>query len=644
MKKIIHNLSKNTFKKALLYTIIVIAFVHTPRMTSAQSPILGTVADFVLFSTNGAVTNTGLSQFTGNVGTNKGPVTGFGNVNGVMHDQDGASAASAADLLSLYDQLNNTTPTFFPSVLLGNGDSLIAGVYKLFSKATLNGNLYLDGKGDAGAVFIFQIQGALSTGAASKVKLINGAQACNVFWKVEGLVEMATKTYMRGTVVANNAAMVTSTLDSLEGRFVTTTGAITIDGSMTYTPTGCNAPLLNGPALPPLGTTACYGIFSGNGAITNTGVTYITGDVGTNVGLAAGFDPLLVTGKIHTKPDVSTAACAADLQTLYNYINVLNPDIQLLYPAQFGNNLVLTPHTYLLNTATAFTDTLYLNAQGNPDGVFVIKVNGAFTTSTFSRVVLMNGAQAKNIFWQVEGMATIARNSVFYGTLICNNAAIGLTTGDSLYGRALTTSGALSTVTLAAMIPNGTCTEGLPINWLYFTGTPEQENVVLQWSTRNDLNNNLYTIERSSNGNDYETLGSINVFEKNENTPSAYSYTDIQPYPLGYYRICQTDKTGQQTFSQSIQVKMAATQGLQVQPYVGTSVINIKVSGAAAGKGAIQLYSIDGKCIETQEIILTDQPNVYQIEKPFARGIFIIYIESNGVKIYSGKVMMVSDY
>ncbi len=621
-----------------------IALVYTPRIASAQAPVLGTVADFVLFSTNGAVTNTGLSQFTGNVGTNKGPITGFGNVNGVMHDQDGASAASAADLLSLYDQLNNATPKFFPSVLLGNGDSLVAGVYKIFSKATLNGNLYLDGKGDSNAVFIFQIQGAFSTGEASKVKLINGAQACNVFWKVEGLVEMATKTYMRGTVVANNAAMVTSALDSLEGRLLTTTGAVSVNGSMTYIPTGCNAPLLTGPTPPVLGTTACYGLFSGNGAVTNTGITYVTGDIGTNVGLAAGFDALNVTGKIHSKPDVSTAACAADLQTMYNYINTLNPDIELLYPAQFGNNLVLTPHTYLLNSATAFTDTLYLNAQGNPDGIFVMKVNGAFTTSTFSRVVLINGAQSKNVFWQVEGMATIAKNSVFQGTLICNNAAIGLTTGDSIYGRALTTSGALSTVTLVATIPKGTCAAGLPINWIYFTGVTKQKNVLLQWSTTTDLNDNFYTIERSSNGTDYKSVATMNALIKNDNTPSTYSYTDLQPYPVGYYRIAQTDKGGQQTFSQSIQVKMDASHGLQVQPYIGTNTINIKVSGAMAGKGAIGLYGIDGKLIETQEIILTNQPTIYQIEKPSYRGVYIISVQNNGEKIYTGKVMVVSNH
>ena len=355
MKKIIHYFLKSQSKRTLIGAVLLVAIASIPQFIYAQAPNLGTAADFILFSSNGAVTNTGLSQFTGNIGTNNGPISGFGNVNGVMHDQDGASAACAADLLVAYNQLNATTPTFFPSRLLGNNDTLIAGVYAIGSTATLNGNLYLNAKGKTDAVFIFQIKGAFSTFAASKIKLINGTQACNVFWQIEGLVSMASATYMRGTIIANHAAIITSTNDSLEGRLLSTTGAVSVDGSMTYIPTGCGVPLLSGPVAPVLGPVGCYGIFSGNGSVTNSGVSHIIGDVGTNVGLAVGFDPLLVKGTIHSKPDVSTAQCASTLQNIYVYIKTLVPDIELLYPAQFGNNLVLTPHTYLLNTATSLT-------------------------------------------------------------------------------------------------------------------------------------------------------------------------------------------------------------------------------------------------------------------------------------------------
>src|ERR1019366_1066166 len=442
-------------KTKLLNALTVVTLLLMPTLNFAQAPSLGTAAEFVLFSTNGAVSNSGISQLTGNVGTNNGSSTSFGNVNGVMHDQDSASAKCSADLLIAYNQLNSTVPTFFPSVLLGNGDTLIPGVYSLSAAKTLNLNLYLNAKGNASAVFIFQIQGTLSTNANSKVKLINGALACNVFWKVEGLVSMASGTTMRGTIIANNAAINMNTNDTLEGRALSTAGAVTVDGILAYTPIGCGSPTLTGPTAPPLGTASCYAIFSTNGAVSNSGITYVTGDIGSNNGSATGYNPLFVTGTIHPIPDGSTAQCAADLLVAYNYVNALVPDIELLYPAQFGNNLVLTPHTYLMGGAATFTDSLYLNAQGNANPVFVIQINGALTTSTYSKVLLINGAQAKNVYWKIEGAVSINNYSVFNGTIICNNGALGaLNTGVTLNGRALITTGALTTTAITAIIPS----------------------------------------------------------------------------------------------------------------------------------------------------------------------------------------------
>jgi len=445
-------------RRQLLNAITALILLLMPALSFAQAPPLGTAAGFVLFSTVGAVSNTGISQLTGNIGTNSGSSTGFGNVNGVMHDNDGASAQCAADLLIAYNQLNSTVPTFFPAPLLGNGQILNAGVYSISGATTMNLDLTLNAQGNGNAVFIFQIQGPLSTNASAKVHLINGAMACNVFWKVEGLVSMAAGTTMRGTIIANNAAIIMNTGDTLEGRALSTAGAITVSGVMAYTPIGCGSPFLMGPTAPALASTECYALFSSDGAVANTGVTYVTGDVGTNVGLTTGFNPLLVTGTIHPIPDGSTAQCAADLLTVYNYLNTLPYDIELLYPAQFGNNLVLTPHTYLLNAATVMTDTLFLNAGGNANAVFVIKINGALSTSTYSKVTLMNGAQSKNVFWKIEGAVNIDSYSIFRGTIICNNGALGvLSTGVLLDGRALTTTGALSTSAMTIIMPPGCC-------------------------------------------------------------------------------------------------------------------------------------------------------------------------------------------
>lgn len=455
MKNNLHN---------LLFAIILFLI---PTLSIGQAPELGTAANFVLFSSDGAVGNTSQTHLTGKVGTNNGSNTGFGNVNGGMHAADGVTAQAAVDLLLAYNQLHVATPGFFPASLLGNGQTLTAGVYAISGASTLNDELILDGQDNSSAVFIFQIAGPLSTNANSKVKLINGAQACNVFWKVEGLVDMATGTTMRGTVIANNAGINMSSGDTLEGRALSTAGAITLDGVLAFTPTGCGSPVLTGPTAPELGEVACYGLFSSDGPVENTGISNIIGDVGCNVGLTTGFDPLLISGTVHPIPDVSTADAAADLLIAYDYLNQLSSDIELLYPAQFGKNLVLTPHTYILNGATSFTDTVYLNAQGEADAIFVIKIYGALETSVNSKVILMNGTQAKNVYWLVNGAVDIFDNSVFNGTIV-SQGAINLFSGVEMNGRALSGVGALATAAIhgSADIVPGNCNMANAINEL----------------------------------------------------------------------------------------------------------------------------------------------------------------------------------
>ncbi len=440
-------------KRKLILVFAAAAMMALPKMDFAQgrAPKLGTAASFVLFTSAGDVKDITKSHITGNVGSATGSSTGFGNIDGVMHDKTDSAMKCMVDLKKAYDSLNVAIPTQPAlSPLLGGGVTLKAGVYSVPSAASLTGNLILDAENKPNAIFIFKIEGAFSTAASSKIKLINGALACNVFWKVNGLMKMESGSTMRGTIIVNNAAIEMATGDTLEGRALTTAGAVTVDGILAYTPIGCGSPMLTGPKAPVLGVAACYALFSANGDVANSGITNVTGDIGSNTSNPTGYDKLLVKGFIHPKPDNSTDQCAKDLLVAYSYTNVLKPDIQLLYPAEFGHNLVLTPHTYRMEGAAHLTDSVYLNAQGNPDAVFVFQVNGAFTTSTNSRVKLINGAQAKNVYWKIEGAVTINNYSIFAGTIICNNGAVGaLNTGVKIDGRALTTIGAINTTAMA---------------------------------------------------------------------------------------------------------------------------------------------------------------------------------------------------
>lgn len=626
-------------KNKLLPIVISIALFLFHNANYAQAPNLGTAAGYVLFSSTGAISNTGLTHVTGNVGTNSGAITGFGNVNGVMHNADASTDSAKTDLLKAYNQLDTTRPTFQHAALLGNGDTLKAGVYHIAGNSSLTLTLNLDAEGNANAVFIVQINGTLSTATSSQIKLVNGALACNVFWKVEGLVSMGTGTVMKGTVIANNAAIDMNSGVSLEGRALSTTGAVSTTAVSANIPTGCGRAILTGPAAPYLASASCYAIFSGNGSVINNGAaTSVTGDVGTNVGSTAGFNPLAVTGTIHLIPDSSTNKCATDLLNVYAYLNTLPYDIQLLFPAQFGQSLVLTPHTYFLNGATTLTDTVFLNAEGNADAVFVIKVTGAFSTGTYATVVLTNGAKASNVFWKIDGEVNINSFSKISGTIVCNNAAIHLNTTVNLNGRALTTSGAVSTADDTATISSPCST--LPVTWIYFRGKSMQKNVVLEWSTSAEMDNGFFTIEKSDDGQHFMPLTRVNALGKTLHAVSDYSFTDQQPYTLGYYRISQTDLDGKKTYYRTIHVRTDVNTAIHTVHYVKGNYIYVETTDAAPGNGTIELYSMDGIKISSQHVVLGPDASTYKIAKPLHSGMYLLYMQSQGVRLYSAKVMV----
>jgi gliding motility-associated-like protein len=574
--KINSQINSIKMKIKLLSTLTAILLFLIPRVNFGQAPNLGTAADFVLFSSVGAVTNSGttyLTHLTGHVGANSGAISGFGNVDGNMYAGGPQSAQCTIDLLAAYNQLNAVVPTFFPAALLGNGQILNAGVYSISSPAVLNLDLILDGQGNSNAVFIFQIQGAFSANANSKVKLINGAKACNVFWKIEGLVSMAPGIKMRGTVIANNAAINMSVGDTLEGRALSTNGAVTVSQILGYTPIGCGSPILTGPIAPTLASTACYALFSTIGPVTNVGITYVTGDIGSNNGSALGYNPLFVTGTIHPIPDISTGQCAPDLLNVYNYLNTLPNDILLLYPAQFGNNLVLTPHTYLLNGAVTLTDSLYLNAEGNANAIFVIQINGAISTSVNSKIILINGAQSRNVYWKVDGAVNINSNSIFRGTIICNNAAINLATGVFLDGRALTTTGALGTSAVTVTIPSSINVITAPISQTVCAGSSVS-----------------FTVNAAGSGLSYQWMNGTVALINGGNISGATTATlTINPVTISdaspsYNLIISGDCASNYT-SANISLVISSSSSITSQPISQTTCPGSSVSFSSAASG-----------------------------------------------------------
>ena len=457
--------TKHKMKNKLLNIVTAVTLLTFPNVNFAQVTLGPNASKFVLFTASGAVGDNASahSHLTGDVGTiTAGPMIGFGNVNGVMHPgSDAATTACVTDLNATIAQINALPATLTGPLTLGNGYTITPGVWAIPGNATQNLDLFIDGQNNPNSQFIIKVAGTFGASTNSRVKLVHGALACNVYWQISGAVTMASLSTMRGTIITGGAILMGSG-DSLEGRmFVTPAGSITIDGITAFTPVGCGSSVLAGPKAPPLGTTSCYAIFTSAGALSNSPTSTAVGDVGSNGGgSVTGWTPADVTGALHLTPDGSTVQCALDLTKLYDTLNAMVPDIQLLYPAQIGGNLTLTPHVYLVDSSTngpaTLTDSLYLDAQGNANGVFVIKIiNGAFTTSVNSRIKLINGAQSKNVFWMVDGAVSINNNSIFRGNIVVSAGAINIVnTGIVLDGRALTKTGTITTTAMHAAIPS----------------------------------------------------------------------------------------------------------------------------------------------------------------------------------------------
>jgi hypothetical protein len=219
--------------QSLLFIAITFLALIAPIKSSAQTlPNLGTAANFAIFTSNGAVGNTGTTVITGDIGTNLGAVSGFGPptvVNGNIEYVNAVTAQAVIDTQAAYDELfaqPSTTPPHAPA--FGSGEVLPLGVYAIAGAGSLAGELILDAGGDPNAIFIFKFGGAFATGAGSKITVVNGAQVSNVFLISGGAVSMAANTVMKGTLIASPGAVSMAVGGTLVGRLLSTSGAMAV--------------------------------------------------------------------------------------------------------------------------------------------------------------------------------------------------------------------------------------------------------------------------------------------------------------------------------------------------------------------------------------------------------------------------------
>jgi Ice-binding-like/IPTL-CTERM motif len=206
----------------------------------------------------------------------------------------------------------------------------------------------------------------------------------------------------------------------------------------------CSASVALAQTAPALGQAGGFAVL-GASAVTNTGPTVVTGDLGIWPNTASsitGFPPGTVIGATHSGDAVAQQA-QTDVTTAYNNLagQACSPG-NVLTGIDLGG-LTLTPGVYCFSTSAQLTGTLTLDAQGNSAAVFVFQIGSTLTTASASRVLVINGGSSCNVFWQIGSSATLGTTTAFAGNILAL-ASITLNTGVVAPGRVLARTGAVT--------------------------------------------------------------------------------------------------------------------------------------------------------------------------------------------------------
>jgi hypothetical protein len=203
------------------------------------------------------------------------------------------------------------------------------------------------------------------------------------------------------------------------------------------------------PSTVPLGSDSTVAVLAGAG-VTNTGKSNVTGDVDTSptaaivgfAGVQSGGPGHIISPGVANSANGIAGAAQTDWTVAFNNATARTLCVQPLSGNIGGQKL--PPGLYKSGSSIEISSgDLTLDAGGNANAVWIFQISSTLTTSPGLHVILAGGALQKNIFWVVGSSATLATNSVLYGTILARQS-ITVATGATLNGRALASIGAVT--------------------------------------------------------------------------------------------------------------------------------------------------------------------------------------------------------
>ena len=174
----------------------------------------------------------------------------------------------------------------------------------------------------------------------------------------------------------------------------------------------------------------------------------------------------------------------------------------------------------------------------------------------------------------------------------------------------------------------------LPVEYLYYRGEATDEGGLLEWATSVEINSELFEVQKSSNGVDFEVIGIVEAAGDTRAT-TAYSFLDESLQGGAYYRLNQIDRDGRSELTSAIYLEKVATFSMEVYPNPFVNNLSVKVDGN--DDAHVTIIEIGTGRILSQITVARGTNNLDVSQLP--KGMYLVQIASENGRILLTKKM-----
>ncbi|MBC7849890.1 MAG: SBBP repeat-containing protein [Chitinophagaceae bacterium] len=167
----------------------------------------------------------------------------------------------------------------------------------------------------------------------------------------------------------------------------------------------------------------------------------------------------------------------------------------------------------------------------------------------------------------------------------------------------------------------------VPLTLIDFSGTREFANIKLQWRTTDEINTKSFEIERSNDGINFHSVGSVNAKGSASNVRQQYTFVHtVNTSAISFYRLKMIDADERFSYSKQITVPGSPNkQNWVMAPSVISSAAVLRINSSSSERMLLSVYTIEGRLITTKPINVVTGMNSFQFDmKRYAAGQYIL--------------------